>query len=125
MLDVVLHIAIGGARGIAGVAGPEMPTRIYRDRLSADGKLHFGIGSEELRPDAHQGAGGNRDFEVVQQGCSQQFVNQYARVLGVIAEFYDVPMTVIGLQKLALGASSHLADMANCADRHCGGYAVT
>jgi hypothetical protein len=39
-------------------------------------------------------------------------------VLGIIAELDDVPLAVVGLHQVGLGASSHFSDVPDGGERH-------
>jgi hypothetical protein len=51
--------------------------------------------------------GGN--LEILQKRRRKQFVHQNPAMLGVVAELDDVPMAVVRLQQMGLGASSHFS----------------
>ena len=56
----------------------------------------------------------NRGFrsgnpEIAQQRRGNQFVYEDAVMLRIVAKLYDVPIAVVGLQQVRLGAASHFS----------------
>ena len=88
-----------------------MPARFDFLPPGAQDEVDFRIGGEELGAEADQSSLGRGDLEVIEQHAGEQLVDQDAAVLGIVAKLDDVPVAVIRLQQMGLGASSHFADV--------------
>ncbi len=73
---------------------------------------------EELFAHVDQRRFRRRDLQVIEQRAAQQFVDEHAPVLRIVAELDDIPIAVVGFEEVRLRASSHLADMTDGGERH-------
>jgi hypothetical protein len=53
---------------------------------------------------------GNNDPQIFQQLGSHQLVNQYAAMLGVLQEFYDVDLPIFCLDEVGLAPAPELSE---------------
>jgi hypothetical protein len=104
--------------GIARISGAELPAGFDFDAARSQGQMNVGMAGQKGRVDLEERCLGNGDPEVIQQDCGQEFVDENAAVLRVIAELDDVVIPVICLQQMGLGASSHFSDMPDGGERH-------
>ena len=87
--------------------------------------LHSGLAARKVGADLDQRGLRRGDLEVAQQGGAEQLVDQDAAMLRIVAEFDDVPMAVVGLQQVGLGASAHFSHVPDRGERHRKENAVT
>ena len=114
-----------GAGRVAGIARAEMPAGLDRDALPAEREVNLRIGGEELLRDANQRRRRSGNLKILKQRGREQLIHQNAAVLRVIAELDHVPMAVVRLQQVGLGASSHFSDVPDGGERHREPNAVT
>jgi len=80
--------------------------------------MDVGVVGEEPRAQPHQSRFRRRDLEIGEQAGREQLIDQDAVVLRIIAELDDVPLAVVGLHQVRLGASSHFSDVPDGGERH-------
>ena len=92
-----------GFDGYDAIAEPDLDLRIRR---------------QELGRDLDDGTFGHTDLQVFQKHSGEEFIDQNAVMLGIVAELYHVPVTVVRLQQMGLGASSHFSHQPDGVERH-------
>jgi hypothetical protein len=80
--------------------------------------MNLEVGLQERRRDVQERRLRRRNLQVIQQRGGQKFVNQDPAVLRIVAELHYVPVAVVGLEQVCLGASSHFADLPDGSERH-------
>ena len=118
-------IVDGDAARVARILRAELPAGL--DIHAPRAKLHaaLGIGGQETRAHLDQGGLGRGDLQIAEQSGTERLVDQNAAVLGVVAELDDIPLTVVGLQQMGLGAAAHFSDVPDRSEGHRKENAVT
>ncbi len=106
------------AVGVAGELGAEVPAGLDGDTLRSEVEVKLGVGGEELGGDANEGGFGNGDFEVTEEDGGEQFVDEDAAVLGIVAELDDIPAAVIRFEQMGLSPASHFSHVPDSRKRH-------
>ena len=108
----------GDAVGVAGELGAEVPAGLDGDAAGSEVEVELGVGGEELGGDVDEGGFGNGDFEVSEEDGGEQFVNEDAAVLGIVAKLDDIPAAVIRFEQMGLGPASHFSHVPDSRKRH-------
>ena len=106
------------AVGVAGELGAEVPAGLNGDAARSEVEVELGVVSEELGGDADEGGFGNGDFEVSEEDGAQQFVDEDAAVLGIVAELDDIPAAVIRFEQMGLCPASHFSHVPDSRKGH-------
>ena len=103
---------------ISRISRSEVPARFHGDAIRAHLQMDLGMSSQKRGRHLNYGGFRDGDFQVFEKGRGQEFVDEHAVVLGIVAKLHHVPIAVIRLQQLCLGASSHSSHMPDGGKRH-------
>ena len=106
------------AAGVAGIARAELPSGLDRNALRAERQMDVRMRRQKIFAHVDQRRFRRCDLQVIEQRAAQEFVDEHAPVLRIVAELDHVPIAVVGFQQMGLRASSHLADMTDGGERH-------